>query len=63
MEGARKTDAATPFGWPKSVQLPTPQEAEEAARLIQTTTDRLIEDLRDKIEGTSPEMFNTQITV
>ena len=52
-----------PSGWREDIPLPTLKEAEEAVQKIEEDIDKRLENLKGKVEGTSPEMFNTQITI
>ena len=59
----RNAREALPSGWPEGIPIPTLKEAEKAVQMGEETIVKMLENLRGKIEGTSPEMFNTQITI
>ena len=56
-------DASKPIGWPANIPLPTEQEAEKAVLSGEKIIVEMTDELKGKLEGTSPEMFNTQITI
>ena len=57
------TGEVLPSGWPEGMRIPTLEQAEEAVRQGEETIIQMMENLKGKMEGTSPEMFNTQITI
>lgn len=59
----RNAGGAIPSGWPEEIPLPTLEEAKEAVRRGERDIVVSLESLRGKLEGTSPEMFNAQITL
>jgi len=53
----------SPIGWPEGLRLPSLEEAEKAVEQGEKMIEKMLKELQGKWEGTSPEMFNTQITI
>ncbi|MDD5433196.1 MAG: hypothetical protein PHE77_00840 [Candidatus Pacebacteria bacterium] len=52
-----------PDGWSKDVPLPSIEEIKQAIQEGEAMIESILKEMKTKLRGTSPEMFNTQITI
>jgi len=52
-----------PMGWPEGVPLPSLEEVEQAVQDAEKMMEETLNEIKTKLRGTSPEMFNAQIII
>jgi hypothetical protein len=56
-------DRSLPSGWPEDIPLPTLEESKETVRKGERMIVNMLNDLRSKVTGPTPEMLRTIITI
>ena len=55
----KEHDQHLPIGWPKDIPFPTIEESREAVRKGEQMIVDILNDLKGKISGPTPEMLRT----
>lgn len=55
----QKTKKSLPVGWPKDIPLPALEETRKAVREGEQMIADMLDNLKDKVTGPTPEMLKT----